>query len=105
MAFSAKRWAYSLRSIDASHSAMPLMDFPSACGLLLRTHRERPSNRAAEQRDELAASQFIGSATGTVPNFLEQALPLGMIADGRSGRNYGGGGGGAAGRVKPSRPW
>jgi hypothetical protein len=79
------------------------MDFPSACGLLLRTHRERPRNRAAEQRDELAASQFIGSATGTIPNFLEQARHLGMIADGRSGRNYGGGSGVTSGDVKPSR--
>ncbi|MGB7713606.1 MAG: hypothetical protein WBL81_01335 [Pseudolabrys sp.] len=28
MAFSAKRWAYSLKPIDASHSAMPFMAFP-----------------------------------------------------------------------------
>jgi hypothetical protein len=30
MAFSAKRWAYSPRPIDASHSATPLMALPIA---------------------------------------------------------------------------
>jgi hypothetical protein len=50
MPLSANRWAYSLRPIDASHSAMPFM----ALALL---RRERPrGGRAAEQREELASS-------------------------------------------------
>src|SRR5262249_6714897 len=79
MRFSAKRWAYSPRPIDVSHSAMSFMQALAAHLVranmlgkrvgrlaadkanhrhrrLLPARRERPCRRAAEERDELTAS-------------------------------------------------
>jgi hypothetical protein len=55
MALSAKRWAYSLRPIDDSHSAIPFMAFPVGPRVAAaRAASGHAAAAAAEKLDELA---------------------------------------------------